>query len=510
MTGSLHQLYAVQPIGFELAEARAVSSRTVPEKLVRCLWFDWRWRPPVLRTLAGQEVVVHDPGRWNVQAGPDFRQAVIEFGSGTRQQGDVEIHRFASGWAAHRHHLDARYNRVILHVFLWNDRQAVEVRRADGQAVPQIALEAHLSRPVAAYQDDIVLEDYPSKHAPVPGRCYEALRWLERSVVQRFLNAAGDLRLQQRMLRWAGRAAEVGLVQVMYEAVMRSLGSMGHRQQFQKLARRVAWQELQGCLVGVPAAARGVAAEALLLGLAGILQRPDEAGVAMDRETQRYLGRLWEYWAGFPTSIRQCAWHDVTWRQPYVRPANTPERRLAAMARLLARYHTTSLLEAGLTQCHSFIGQDKVAAARGLCKALTGLFDLTLTSYWNRHTYLGGRTGKAQRLIGSQCALTTVIDAVLPVLLLLAQGSKQASLHTSLLACYHAAPRLPDNALLRYMKRRLLGDDPALLPLVAGARQQQGLLQIFHDYCDNDEGGCRGCDVPLVSASSVGSEDERK
>ena len=61
----------------------------------------------------------------------------------------------------------------------------------------------------------------------------------------------------------------------------------------------------------------------------------------------------------------------------------------------------------------------------------------------------------------------------------------------------HAAPRLPDNHALRYMARRLLGDDPSLLPLVAGARQQQGLLQVLTDYCGNDEGDCQGCDFPL-------------
>ena len=64
---------------------------------------------------------------------------------------------------------------------------------------------------------------------------------------------------------------------------------------------------------------------------------------------------------------------------------------------------------------------------------------------------------------------------------------------------FQAAPRLPDNHALRYMARRLLGDDASLLPLVRGARQQQGLLQVLMDHCGNDEGDCRGCDFPLGS-----------
>jgi hypothetical protein len=91
-----------------------------------------------------------------------------------------------------------------------------------------------------------------------------------------------------------------------------------------------------------------------------------------------------------------------------------------------------------------------------------------------------------------------VIDAMLPVLILYTQHSAEAVLREHLLACYHTAPRLPDNHVLRYMHHRMLGNDPALLKLVTGARQQQGLLQLFTDFCGNDEGNCQGCDFPLA------------
>jgi hypothetical protein len=87
---------------------------------------------------------------------------------------------------------------------------------------------------------------------------------------------------------------------------------------------------------------------------------------------------------------------------------------------------------------------------------------------------------------------------MLPVLMLYAQYSADAALREHLLACYHTAPLLSDNHLLRYMHHRMLGNDPALLGLVTGARQQQGLLQLFTDFCGNDEGNCQGCDFPLA------------
>jgi hypothetical protein len=471
----------------------------LPERLVCCLWFDPRWRPSLLRTLDGRTLTVHSPGRWNRQAGPDFQQAVIEFDDGTRHRGDVEIHRYASGWMAHRHHLDARYNRVILHVFLWNDRTATEIVRADGQTVPQVALEAWLTRPLAAYHANISLEDYPQQHVPRVGRCYMALQSLQRQEAQKFLDHTGDTRLQHRMWRWATRAAEVELAQVMYEAVLRALGSAGYRQHFQELARLLSWRDMQASLQCLAVAERRIAAEALLLGLTGMLPQAVAAAATMDVETQRYLEELQGYWRRFPAHVQKRAWHHITWRQPHVRPTNTPERRLAGLAQVLTRYHDTDLVQAGIALCHTFAGQAERTAARSLCKALANLFVTPETSYWQRRTHFGSHQGKSQRLIGSQRALTVVIDAVLPVLLLVAQRPGVAWLRDVVLACYRAAPRLPDNALLRDMARRLLGDDPALLALVNGARQQQGMLQVFYDFCSNDEGDCQGCDFPLFS-----------
>lgn len=491
-----HNLYPPSSTSTWVAEAPAAWQRPIPEKLVRCLWFDPRWRPAVLYTLDGQAVVVHSPGRWNLQAGPDFQQASLTFAGGARCRGDVEIHCYASGWTAHRHHLDARYNGVILHVCLWNDRAAVQVQRADGQRIPQVALAQHLAHPLATYQTEISLEDYPYKTAHAHGRCYETLRHLAPPAVRAVLDSAGDIRLRQRVWRWSQRALEVALPQVMYEAILRALGASGYRQHFQALARAVPWPVLQRCLDDVSPPDRGVAAEALLLGLAGLVPHRLQAGTAQDAETKQYVSTLHAYWHSFPADVRQGAWRDVAWRQPHVRPSNTPQRRLAGMAWLLAQYHGTSLLDAALALCRAPDGAPDTRAAPALGRALARLLDVPTPSYWAHRAYLGGRRRQGQRLIGFQCARTVVIDAMLPVLLLYAQRTADVPLRDRLLACYHAAPRLPDNALLRYMHHRLLGNDPALLAHVSGARQQQGLLQLFTDFCGNDEGHCQGCHFP--------------
>ena len=77
----------------------------VSERHVQALWYDGTLRPEDLRTVDGAPVRVIDPGAWNLEAGPDFRNAVVEVGS-VRLRGDVEVHLRAGDWTLHGHAQD--------------------------------------------------------------------------------------------------------------------------------------------------------------------------------------------------------------------------------------------------------------------------------------------------------------------------------------------------------------------------------------------------------------------
>lgn len=481
-----------------VAEPEDLRASDIPEKLVSCIWFEPRWRPEPLETLDGRRLTVHSPGQWNRQAGPDFLQAVLEFSDGERCRGDVEVHRLSSGWTAHGHHLDARYNRVILHVVLRHDRSAPGVVRADGQTIPQVALEPWLPQPPTAYRNDIPLADYPDKHAPRIGQCYNTLRALPPRDVQRFLERAGETRFRNRMRRWSQRMASVGLAQAMYEAVFRSLGSAGYGQRLVEMAHRLTWADCQRRVTECDAAQRPIVADALLFGVSGLLEQALLARApSRDGKTQHYLSELQQTWMTFPQDVQCLASPPIDWRHPHVRPMNTPERRLAGMAQLLVQYGDTNLYRAAAAICQEAWQQKKERRGQWLSRALTAMFaEMPMHPYWGARSRFGSRPGRRQRLIGKQRALTIVVDAVLPLLRCGATGD--AELEELLLTRYREAPRLPDNGLLRDMSRRLLGGDPQLLALVTHARHQQGMLQVFEDYCSHDEGGCQGCGFPQL------------
>ena len=64
-------------------ETRNVSySFPYSERHLQCVWFDSSLRPGNLVTDTGEQVIVENPGRWNLEAGPDFLDAVLIIGPG--------------------------------------------------------------------------------------------------------------------------------------------------------------------------------------------------------------------------------------------------------------------------------------------------------------------------------------------------------------------------------------------------------------------------------------------
>ena len=61
-----------------------------------------------------------EPGILNEIEGPDFQGAEFELYEKI-YRGDVEIHKDCTEWKKHGHHLDQRYDRVVLHLVASKD-----------------------------------------------------------------------------------------------------------------------------------------------------------------------------------------------------------------------------------------------------------------------------------------------------------------------------------------------------------------------------------------------------
>lgn len=126
----------------------------VRQRIARCLWFDQSFEPMPKRTDDGQKLVIFSPGWWNLNAGPDFRNAAVKIGKAPLVKGDVEVHLLASDWEKAVHDKDPAYAGVVLVVCVWNDTGRTAVKNSFGAVVPQLSLEPYLKDGAATFNQE--------------------------------------------------------------------------------------------------------------------------------------------------------------------------------------------------------------------------------------------------------------------------------------------------------------------------------------------------------------------
>jgi len=266
----------------------------ITERHVQALWYDGHLRPKGIRTTDGIPVRVVDPGRWNVEAGPDFQSAVLEIGSSRRRiVGDVEIHLHPSDWRLHGHASDPAYARVVAHVTWYSAPSYGTPADRLPEGCISICLGEFLRTRPDFSPDEIDLSAYPYAHLPASPRPCERLFAHDPNRLLSLLREAGTMRLEMKARRLAATFVRTqDHAQTFYAETLGALGYKRNSPAFRRIAERMPWREL-------PAARE--AALASLLCVAGMT-------------VARVSG----------------------WNRSGVRPSNSPERRLAAAAALFA------------------------------------------------------------------------------------------------------------------------------------------------------------------------------
>ena len=279
-------------------------------------------RTLTLRTVDGRQVEIVHLGTWTHGLGPDFRNAMICFDGADFQTGSVELHLRSRGWTEHGHHLDPRYNDVILHV-VTHDAPG-ETRRQDGKLVPVMVLGAE------AHHVAHRTEDWSLVGGEV---CARQLAMQSPSLVISALERLGDERMSARAARLEANLTRVPPDQVLYEAVLDALGYASNRAAVGMVAERLPWTVVAANLER----ARNPfeTAAAALLGIAGFLPMSDaefgHTALAADR-----LAALTEHWRELAIRLMVAPLSSTEWQMARVRPSNHPVRRLVQAAALAA------------------------------------------------------------------------------------------------------------------------------------------------------------------------------
>jgi hypothetical protein len=215
----------------------------------------------------------------------------------------------------------------------------------------------------------------------------------------------------------------------------------------------------------------------MLFGVAGFLQTADLD--AYKRSTREYVRRLWDRWWPHRDALQRLILPAKIWHLSSTRPLNHPQRRLAALA-ILAR---------DWPRLERALGKNSVRAAKHFFQALDHPF-------WNFHyTLISKAAPKKMALIG-EARLADILANVLFPFWLAHDLDPSASLAKNAWAEYVKLPAQLSNRRLETGATRLFGSDPRRKQFLKTVANQQGLLQIYEDFCMRDNSDCAQCPFP--------------
>jgi hypothetical protein len=469
------------------------------ERLLHLLWQQQRFLRLPLTTLDGRAVTVYRPGRWSRGSGPDFLEAKLRFDDGPIRVGAVEVHVRASDWTRHGHDRDPAYTPVLLHVIWRRDGVDDQAYNAHGDAIPQLALSAFLNAPLAELHQAFDEELWRRGESAAPTPCQRSLQALAPETIGRLLDMAGEERWRQKANRFALKVERRGAEQALYESVLEALGFTGNRMPFWQLARLAPVARLREALIDRQPAALQL--QAILFGVAGFLTYWQASRQGVAPESRAYVETLLALWepvsARFPERL-----DERHWRTAGIRPANFPQRRIAAAGHLLAGLAQGSLMDLFLAPLRALAADAPRSALRRCQRRLVQTLQVAGgEDFWgHRYTVHGPPHDRPIDLLGPGRAVTMVIDVLLPAAAALVRLGHESISFAAVRAMLLAHPRLPPNDITREMMRQFFGADRTRAAVVNSACRQQALIQLYRDFCLNEQETCQDCAFPRLVA----------
>jgi hypothetical protein len=459
----------------------------VPESIIQCIWYDRLFREDELVSHDGRRVKIVFPGWWNRGEGPDFLGAQVEF-NGRPFSGDVEIHLHHADWTRHGHHLDERYNEVILVVVLEPDAPVNPPVRASGKRIPTLSLAPYLKEDLGSLAAQVPLEDYPYNAGTAAGKCAVTEAAHGGEAVCNLVRLAGEWRVLRKAHSMRERMDGAGEEQAIYELLLGACGYSHFKHHFLAIARQLHYERARQLARQDP-----MLLEAAFLQVAGLLPDNLPEGTQAVPHYARLRGLRRDFLPGLKPL-------PLEWRRVGVRPVNNPERRLAGAAMLIA--HTA---REGLLESISQIWDMEVSPA-----VRRRHFEEVFSKYmgfWAVHcTWTGKPLRHPTAPVGNSRIRSIIGNVFVPAGLALARKARDFQFEERVLAFFHAMPPEPDNKITRMMTPRLYGSGkPPKLDFCL----QQGMIQIRQDWCESNP-SCRNCSIlSFINQSNSAIQSER-
>jgi len=434
-----------------------VSPRIPSELELQARWFAGDFGKQFVST-AGDEIEIIQFGTWNRETGPDFRDAAIRIKGSEPVRGCIEIDLLDRSWETHGHAINPAFDRTVLHVFVEKSDREFFTRTKSNRNIAQVCI------------DLTTLSEAFTANVPLarPGRCQAPLKDLPEERVCSVLDAAAQFRLRQKAARIRNKIETHGRDETLFHEIAGALGYKENKLPFMLLAQRLPLRLLRENIHSC---------EALLFGGAGFLEAPDLD--VYKKSAREYVRQLWDGWWPHRDELQRFILPPNTWRLTSTRPLNHPQRRLAALA-ILAR---------DWPRLQRASGKSSVAAANDFFQTLEHPF-------WNFHyTLTAAASPKKIALIGESRVADILANVLFPFWVTHdLQASSRPTM--SLWDEYAKLPAQLSNRRLETAATRLFGNDSRRQVFLKTIAHQQGLLQIYEDFCMQDNSDCAHCPFP--------------
>ncbi len=182
----------------------------------------------------------------------------------------------------------------------------------------------------------------------------------------------------------------------------------------------------------------------------------------------------------------------MIWKRVGVRPNNYPERRLAGAALFLAR-----TAKEGLTETLRRLWQEDLTPIRRR-KTFEELFPQPI-GFWASHcSWTGKKLARPVSPLGRGRVHSIIGNVFVPAALARARRERDRLAEERIFEFFAALPREPENRVVKTMLPRFFSD---VKPPNMDFRTQQGLLQVYQDWCEPNP-SCRNCSIiPFLDLS---------
>jgi len=452
------------------------------------IWDSGHLRLDQLKTTNGERIEILFKGRWNLDTGPDFKDALLKI-DGKLNKGDIEIHLNERDWMAHQHHQDERYNNVILHAILSKSESGQPVKTKEGKTIPTLILGNFFDESVSRLQSRFYSKSESIKKS-WPQVCILSTKPKQRIIT--ILENWGIERLRLKKERFREERDFFQFNDLLYQGICEALGYSKNREPFLKLSLILPLQIIWEIINQNQTTNEEILLklQGLLFGTSGILANAEQNIQKLPTDITQFIQRLRFYWLATKEKYPLSEMQFIDWQFFRLRPMNFPTIRIAGLCKLLISNRNIGLLDPLLATF-----RDLKSTPNKIFSELQSRFIVESYGFWKNHFHLE-ETGFVNsrrdfHLIGKSKSREIVINVVLPVVWAYAEESEDFELIDLVKIVYQNSPKLENYYIIRKMNSQLKLDEKNSLVVPLTASHQQGMIHLAKMFCP--QWHCQAC-----------------